>query len=242
VFEITTGSSWSQFETCLKELSPYVKERLTEITSLSMPKLERCLKESYNENERFKKLIDEVFEEYWNKVVPINKRIAKKILDYDLWFLINYRLHDMGKKTTISRKFTGRLLELVVESVLKAYLNEKLDYDFIDHDPVDYVIIDNDTTVCEISCKTVLSTTNQYYDHAEHATQVADRLEGQTKKFVVFCATAYLEQKDEIRKRFVGIDNCELFYLWDRIGRLKSSAYILNGSFYGFIDFIKNLM
>lgn len=147
-------------------------------------------------------MIDGVFGDL-GKVVPSDERIAKKILDLDLWFLIHYQLRKMGKRTIIERKFTGRLFEIVAESVLKAYLKKPLSYEFADYDPVDYVIMRNNDAICEISCKTVLSTNKQspyYYD--KHADIVANRLERQTKKFIVFCACAYLEEKETIRERF----------------------------------------
>jgi len=238
---MTTNYSWSQFENCIKELSPYVKERLVKATSLEMSEIEKHMKESYNDDKKFKKLINEVFGDL-GKVVPSDKRIAKKILDLDLWFTISYQLRvKQGKE----RKFIGRLFEIVAESVLKAYLNrERLSYEFVDYDPVDYMILNNHDVICEISCKTVLSTDKRspyYYD--EHANIVANRLKGQTKKFVVFCACAYLDQKNCIRERFDRIDNCRLFYLWNKIGNTsyESSAYIIDESFHNFIDFIKNL-
>jgi hypothetical protein len=238
------GNSWSQFENCVKELSPYVKERLAEATSRDMSEIERYLKESYDEDERFRKLINEVFGELWDKVVPSDKRIARKILDSGLWFTIIYQLRrKLRQKIPMSRKFTGRLVEIVVESILRAYLNmEKFSYEFVDCDPVDYTIFHNDDVVCEISCKTVLSTNQKspyYYD--KHADIIVSRLERQKKKFFVFCACAYLKEKEIIRQRFDGIENCRLFYLWDRIEGLTSSAYMLDESFYDFIKFIEKL-
>ena len=240
-FEMSTSYSWSQFENCIKELSPYVKERLVKAASREMSEIEWCMKESYNDDKEFGKLIDEVFGKYLDKVVPNNnnKRVAKKILDLDLWFLIHYQLK-LRQKITIDRKFTGRLLEIVAESVLKAYLNrEKLSYEFVDYDPVDYVIMRNNDAICEISCKTVLSTKNSNYDYKEHAKIVANRLQRKTNEFIVFCGCGEGEKKT-IRDEFDKINSCKLFYLWAETGK-KSSAYMLDESFYEFIKFIENL-
>ena len=236
---VSYSSSWNQFKLSMEEASPYLIQQLIRTTSREMSEIEKTLKESYSDDKTFQKIINLIFGEYKNKIVPSDKRISKSVLDLDLWFLVNYQLRKKKWPITISRKFTGRLFELLLESILKTCLSRKeLDYWFVDYDPVDYMILEGNKIICDISCKTVLSK-NKLYNYNEHANVVEKYHKEKREKFIVFYGVVSSKEKEIIRERFEQINNCRLFYLWERPGKLR--GYILYSTFYDLIDFIKNL-
>jgi hypothetical protein len=237
---VNYSSSWNQFECSIKEASPYLIQQLIRTTSRGLSEIEKTLEDSYSDDKFFQQIINLIFgEDYKKKIIPRNKKIAKSVLDLDLWFLIFYQLRRKKWKITIPRKFTGRLFELLFESILKTGLSRtELDYWFVDYDPVDYMILEDNKIICNISCKTVLSE-NKLYHYDKHANVVEEYLNGKREKFIVFCGVAKLKEKEIIRERFEKIQNCRLFYLWERPG--KRYGYTLDSTFYDLIDFMKNL-